>query len=118
MPANNDNNSNYDAEHQAIASAGFVPTNEKMWEMMQGLNDRLSLIEHRHSYIATAFPKNDLGKPDYDGHRKEHLQFKKDSEVVEGYQNSTVKSILSWVSIGAILLFIAGLVEWIRTHIK
>lgn len=117
MPANNDN-SNYDAEHQAAASAGFVPSNEKIWELLQTLNDRLSLIEHRHSYIATAFPKNDLGKPDYDGHRKEHIQFKKQSDVVEGYQVDMTKKVLGWIATGAIGLAVLGLVEWIRTHIK
>lgn len=116
MPENNV--SNYDASHSHMGSAGYTPSNDEIWKLLQTMNDRLNLIEHRHSYVATAFPKNDLGKPDYDGHRKEHLQFKKDSEVVESYQNNTVKSLLSWAAVGAILLFIAGLVEWIRAHLK
>ena len=113
----NKDNSNYDQHHVAVA-ASFTPSNDELWKLLQDTNNRVSILEHRASFTATAFPKNDLGKPDYDGHRKEHLQIRKDSEVVESYQVSTTKSVLSYLAIGAIGIFVLGAIDWIRAHLK
>lgn len=123
MPvANEHTNSGFDpaalVEHQLTAPTGYTPTNAELWTLVQGMNDRVSTLEHRYGYIISAFPKNDLGKPDFDGHRKDHLQIRKDGEVVESYKEGATKTVLNWAVVGLGTVFLAGLMDWIRTHLK
>lgn len=85
-----------------------TPDNDELWKMVREMNDRLSLMEHRHGYVSSAFPQNDLGKPDYDGHRKSHLQLIEDSKVVAGYKGEVTKTVLSLIAGGVITLLISG----------
>lgn len=89
------------------SNAPTVPNNDELWKHITELNDRLSLIEHRHGYVSSAFPQNDLGKPDYDGHRKAHIQLVEDSKVVQSYKSEVTKTILSIVA-GALLTMLAS----------
>ena len=93
---------------------GPAPDPQKLWQYIQLLNDRLSLMEHRHSYLSSAFPQNDLGKPDYDGHRKAHLELIEQSKVLDGYKNAATKKVLT-VIVGVITAIAgAGMLEFIR----
>ena len=82
------------------------------------LHARLSVVEHSHSSMREAFIQNDLGKPDYDGHRRGHKQLVKDSEVVEGYQIDATKKVVGAVVLGAITLTMSGALEWLKSHIR
>lgn len=84
------------------SNAPNSPNTDELWKHVSELNDRLSIIEHRHGYVSSAFPQNDLGKPDYDGHRKAHIQLVEDSKVVQGYKSEVTKTILSVIA-GALL---------------
>lgn len=88
-------------------NGGNAPNTDELWKHITELNDRLSLIEHRHGYVSSAFPQNDLGKPDYDGHRKAHIQLVEDSKVVQSYKSEVTKTILSIVA-GALLAMVAS----------
>jgi hypothetical protein len=76
--------------------------------MVREMNDRISLMEHRHGYVSSAFPQNDLGKPDYDGHRRAHLQLIEDGKVVAGYKGEVAKTVLGVIAGGVITLLISG----------
>lgn len=91
---------------------------ERIEQDIHSLNNRLSALEHRHGNVSEAFVKNDLGKADYDGHRKAHLAMIEQAKVVEGYKTDVTKKILEYAVVGAIALFLAGLVDWIKLHIK
>lgn len=80
------------------------------------INERLSVIEHRHGYVSTAFPQNDLGKPDYDGHRKAHLSMMDDAKVVAGYKQGVTRQILSVVVTAIVTLLLAGIVSYFNAH--
>jgi len=86
---------------------GGSPSNEDLWNFLKGLNDRVAVMEHRHGYVSSAFPQNDLGKPDYDGHRRSHLALIEQDKVVEGYKGEITKTILSILA-GVVLTLIGS----------
>ena len=64
---------------------------------------RIEVLERAHATHNTAYPVNDLNKPDYDGHRKAHIEMTDERKVVEGYKNDATKKI-----IGIVLIFLVG----------
>ena len=88
-----------------------IPPDEELWKLVQDVNSRLSAMEHRHGYVSSAFPKNDLDKPDYDGHRKAHLQLIEDSKVVAGYKVGVTKTVLTIIATAVCTLVGSGLVQ-------
>jgi hypothetical protein len=73
------------------------------------IRDRVARIEARQSGVDTAFVNNDIGRPDYDGHRKEHLVIKKQATTLENYKIDITKKLLEWFIVGAIVLLSSGL---------
>lgn len=65
---------------------------------------------------ASAFPQNDLGKPDYDGHRKSHILMINDANVVAGYKQSVTKQVLSIIVTAIVTLLLAGVVSYFNAH--
>lgn len=93
---------------------GAVVNIEDMWKHITTLNDRLNVLEHRYNNFRTAFVQNDLGTPDFDGHRRAHLAQIKQAEVMDGLKQEGTKGILKGILgfIGGILTI--GLVEFFR----
>lgn len=88
-----------------------IPPDDELWKLVQDINNRLSAMEHRHGYVSSAFPQNDLGKPDYDGHRRAHLQLQEDAKVVEGYKTGVTKTVLTIIATAVCTLLGSGLVQ-------
>ncbi|MFI3217513.1 MAG: hypothetical protein QX189_00085 [Methylococcales bacterium] len=82
------------------------------------IKDRLAAIEAKQLTVDSAFMMNDLGKPDYDGHRKEHITFKKQETIVENYKFAVTKKILTWGAVGIVTLIGSSLVEKVIHFIK
>ena len=97
---------------QEVTASDFV----ELQDDVKSINERLSLLEHRHSYVSTAFPQNDLAKPDYDGHRKAHLMMMDDAKVVAGYKQGVTKQILSVIVSVLVTLLLAGVVSYFNAH--
>lgn len=95
-----------------------MPTNQDFEKDIGGLNDRVSALEHKTARAAEAFVKNDLGVPDYDGHRKAHLDSMEQAKVVAGYKRNMTQRILDWGLAGVGVLLGAGALDWIKGHIK
>lgn len=93
------------------APSGGSPSNEDLWKHVQTMNDRLSVMEHRHGYVSSAFPQNDLGKPDYDGHRRSHLALIEQEKVVDGYKGEITKTILSILAGVVLTLLGSGILQ-------
>lgn len=85
-----------------------VPENEELWKFAQDLNTRIANLEHQYGWLRSAFPQNDLSKPDYDGHRKDHLQIKEDNKVVAGYKGHVTKTVLAAVAGGLLTMLASG----------
>ena len=61
---------------------------------------------------------DDLGLPDYDGHRSNEKARIEEAKVLDGYKQTATKKFLEWLVVGAVAIFGAGVVEWVKTHIK
>lgn len=93
-----------------------APEPEEMWEHIKTLNGRVSLLEHRSGYVSSAFPQNDLGKPDYDGHRKAHIDMIADAKVVAGYKQAMTSKVLGVIVTVVLTLLASGVVTFIAQH--
>lgn len=82
------------------------------------IRDRVANIEARQAGVDTAFVNNDLGRPDYDGHRKEHIVIKTQATRLENYKIDITKKLLEWVVVGSIVLIGSGLLYKIAAMIK
>jgi hypothetical protein len=71
---------------------------------------------NQQGYIS-AFPLDDLGKPDYTGHRKKHIADAANEKALEGYKTGLTKSILEWVVKGVLALTGIALFNLIATKI-
>lgn len=82
------------------------------------INTRVQTLEHSCSRIREAFVKNDLGNPDYDGHRVAHATAIDKAKVVQGYQRDMTKKVLEWLLVAVAVLIGQGALDWIRGHLK
>ena len=82
------------------------------------LNERLQVVEHSHTRMKEAFIKNDLGLPDYDGHRTDHKVRTEEAKVVDGYKRDATKRIIDIVIGAAAVIFGLGFIEWLKGHLK
>jgi hypothetical protein len=85
---------------------GSQPTIADVWKISLEIRDRLAIVERQQAEHASAFPVNDLHKPDFDGHRRSHVSMSKNHEIVESYKNEATKKI-----IGIAVVFIIGLLS-------
>ena len=67
-----------------------APSNADLLRAILEVRDRLVSIE-------TAFPLNDINKPDFDGHRRDHVVRMKAAETFEGYKVEMTKKVLAGV---------------------
>lgn len=82
------------------------PTIADVWQISLEIRDRLAIVERQQLEHITAFPVNDLNKPDYDGHRKSHVSMMKSQEVMTSYKTEATKKV-----IGIFVVFIIGLIS-------
>lgn len=82
------------------------------------INTRVQTLEHSCSRMREGFPKNDLGNPDYDGHRVAHVTSIEKTKVMQGYQRDMTKRVLEWLMVGVAVLLGQGALEWIKAHLK
>lgn len=82
------------------------------------LNTDVQELKHSVARMREGFVKNDLGNPDYDGHRVSHASSIEKAKVVQGYQRDMTKRALEWLLVAVGVLIGQGAIEWIRAHIK
>jgi ClpP class serine protease len=79
------------------------------------VESRLTRLEEN---FRNAFPQNDLGHPDIDGHRKDHVTRIDEARLMREYKTDVTKKVL-WVGVTALLLMLAsGFGEYVRTLLK
>lgn len=86
---------------------------------LRDLHLRMAAVESDVAQLKTAFPHNDLGREDYDGHRKDHYQrlraAEDDARALAELKNAATKRLL----VGAIGLAITviglGLGPYVRS---
>lgn len=64
--------------------------------------------------MSKAFPKNDLGDPDFDGHRREHLGRREYDKVLNEYKVDVTKKVI-WAALGLLgVLLTSGFTEHLK----
>ncbi len=91
---------------------------EKAQKELEAVEARVQALEIGVSRMREAFIKNDLGVPDYDGHRVAHFNAVEQSKVVAGYKNDLTKRVLEWLLVAVAVLIGQGAIEWIKGHLK
>ena len=85
---------------------------------VDSMHTRLEAAEHSISRIREGFVKNDLGNPDYDGHRVAHATSIEKAKVVQGYQRDMTKRVLEWLLVAVGVLIGQGALEWVKGHLR
>lgn len=87
---------------------------EEMHAALVRTNERLAALERRMDAMATAFIRDDLGGPDFAGHRAAHLDQKAAATKLGELKQSGAKKLIDMLLVflgGAIL---AGALSWIK----
>lgn len=84
---------------------------------MGDLSARVRRLEAEMSRVISAFPKNDLDLPDYDGHRKSHNALRKSEEVFESYKVKTTEKVISLIVVFLLGLVGSGLLQQVKTFL-
>lgn len=85
---------------------------------VQQLNNRLARVEGDVELLKTAFPVNDIGGKDYDGHRKDHFERSKAAEdaaqTMRVLKTDATRSLLKWLLTIAAGIFMLGIGPYLR----
>ena len=82
---------------------------------MQSLNRRILALEGAVERINTAFVRNDLGLPDYDGHRVDHVTRVARSKDMDGYLQEVTKFLLRGAIVVLFGILAYGLGPWLAS---
>jgi hypothetical protein len=80
------------------------------------IEHKLDLILDEVKHMRSAFPKNEDGEVDYDGHRKYHESLIRAAEAQEAFWNDLKKEVIKKGIIGALIIAL-GLV-WLGFQAK
>lgn len=67
---------------------------DELIETVREIKTRQAEMYAAVNAITKAFPKNDLAEPDFDGHRKDHLQRREGDRILTEYKVDSTKKIL------------------------
>jgi hypothetical protein len=79
--------------------------------VLRGIHAELTDIKRSVSAVNDAFPHNDLGKPDFDGHRQDHLKRMAEAKTMLDYKHSVTKQIISLAVVFLVGLLSSGFVN-------
>ena len=87
---------------------------EDCTDLLAALQKRVEALEAKCAAFETAFVKDDLGRPDLDGHRKGHISLIRAAQVMDSYKQEGTRGLLRWVGGAALAIFSLGFFEWIK----
>jgi len=82
----------------------------------QSIEHKLDLILAEMRHVRAAFPKDEDGEVDYDGHRKYHESLIRAAEAQEAFWNDLKKELIKKGLLGAIVIAIGLL--WLGAQAK
>ena len=100
-----------------MTQAGGVPTAQDAWIRSGLAHKRLDEFEAKGGLIDRAFVKDDLGTPDFEGHRRAHANLIEADKLLQSYKNEATKKVIGWIV--AVLLGALGssAAAWLQRHI-
>jgi hypothetical protein len=90
---------------------GTLPGIQDTWILAEHAHRRIDDLKIDHELVKRAFIKDDLGTPDYDGHRKSHKTINDTQALVQDYKVSMTKDVIKIVVgflIGALAIGVAS----------
>ena len=87
---------------------------KEVMEALQRIEGELRDMRHGMGTIRTAFVRNDLGQPDYEGHRQAHLGMIKRAEEIDKIKSAGTMKVVGIVLGAIVLVFMTGL----GTHLQ
>lgn len=73
------------------------------------IRSRLAQLERKQAEMTTAFVLNDLKTPDFDGHRKSHLEMIEAAHILKNYKISATQKVIASAVAIIVLLVSTGL---------
>lgn len=89
---------------------------EELHVALSKTNERVAALERKCESMATAFIRDDLGGPDYSGHRVAHIEQKEASKRITDLKQSGAKKIIDLVLVFLIGVFVSGAVAWLKNQ--
>lgn len=89
-----------------------VLVNNTLDEILQRLNE----IQQRQIEYSSAFTLDDLGKPDFYGHRQRHISFDKAHELMDKYKTDATKRFIDIVVTAVCTLLLVGASTYFKMH--
>lgn len=82
---------------------------KEVFEILDKMSSDIRDIKHGLGTIRTAFVRNDLGDPDFEGHRQEHIAIKNRHTQIESIKTAGTLKILGIIGVLALAVFGTGL---------
>ena len=89
---------------------------EEMHAALEKTSERVAMLERKCEEMATAFVRDDLGGPDFAGHRAAHLEQKIDAERMGELKQSGAKKIIDMVLAFLFGVLALGAVSWFKNQ--
>lgn len=86
----------------------------EMQATLEKISERVAKVERKCEEMATAFVRDDLGGPDFAGHRAAHLEQKIDAERMGELKQSGAKKIIDMVLAFLFGVLTLGAVSWLK----
>ena len=87
---------------------------EEMHAALEKTSERVAKLERKCEEMATAFVRDDLGGPDFAGHRAAHLEQKIAAERMGELKQSGAKKIIDMVLAFLFGVLTLGAVSWLK----
>lgn len=84
---------------------------------IQKLEHRVGVLEQRSAAYETAFILDDLNRPGFDDHRRDHRLMRETAKTMEGYKEDGVKTVLKMLVSAAALIVLLGLGAWLKGQV-
>ena len=92
-----------------LPTSPVCPCGQDMLALLQKMEGDIREIKHGMGTMRTAFVRNDLGDPDFEGHRQAHITMIKKHATAERIKEATTLKIVGIVLAAIIAIFASGL---------
>lgn len=97
-----------------LCPPGGEPVNPDHCTTAAEMRARIAALEREHTLFKSAFILNDLGLPDYEGHRHDHRMRVEAAKVMDSYKITATHKVIAAVVAMFVLLFSTGVTTKIQ----
>ena len=97
------------ADFAPAQSGSVCPCGQEMMALLQKMESDIREIKHGMGTVRTSFVRNDLGEPDYEGHRQAHIGMIKKHEAGERVKEASTLKVVGIVIAAVAAIFMSGM---------